>query len=137
MLPLFLFPLDKIVILNLGVCFVAALAPVLSAYFLQTVSGYVYPLKVSFPFSLVYFFGSFTLEWIFRAMRCRCSSLRSSVHPLCPMLGFLPSRNWYSGHFSTVHSFTSCADPQQQSRHFARIAFNGLIFFSSMYVHPF
>ena len=40
--------------------------------------------------------------------------------------GFLPNRNGWSGQSSQGQSFTSLLLPQQQSRHFARIAFIGV-----------
>lgn len=56
-----------------------------------------------------------------------CFFFSSGVISLRLRYGFLPNRKGCSGHSSTVHSFTSFALPQQQSRHFSRMTFTGFV----------
>lgn len=55
-----------------------------------------------------------------------CSSVNTRLR-----LGFLPRRNGHKGQSFAGHSFTSSLWSQQQSRHFARIAFIGDVMLTS------
>lgn len=57
----------------------------------------------------------------------RIAARCSSVYSCFLRYGFLPNLNGYIGQSVQVHSLTSLALSQQQSRHLARMAFTGLV----------
>ena len=73
----------------------------------------------------------------FSASRFPISARCSSVSSRFAIYGLWPSRYGQRAQRSTVHSFTSLELPQQQSRHFARMALMGVNFFSSIVFSPF